>query len=737
MRPFGVKLRAWIECATAALLKNLLPRGKFRALPNLCSDFPMLTSLLLRRQFAVLWMALFLALSSVYHGASAQDYRLGPRDVLSVTVLRHPELSAEKIEVDPGGRIRLPFVGSIVAAGKTTGEVTAIVRNGLLKQLNDPTVTVTITQTRPQQVAVSGAVKTPGLLEIGQNWRISEAIAAAGGLATSPETATATFSRAGSPAISVNLANVLRNSGSSENRRLRAGDSLRIIENTVPIRVAGQVTAPGALEVPRGSSISDAIALAGGFTAGASRAVTVTRKNGASGVINLGPGNTNKTLVQPGDLIVISPSNDRVAVLGAVAKPGYIPLDVANPLQLAQALAEAGGLSARAAGSRAILTRANGETLPLDLFALTVLGDKSQNVRLQPGDVVTIPEASGVTVFGAVTRPGTYTLEAARAPRVTDAIIAAGGLSVPDAQAFIRIERAPQNTNNATGDASVVAALPLPPAPRTNAATPRRTFNDLLRENAERNGTALPSGLPPVGGSVGGASVGSSSPVVAPSRNGANATDANILNARVYDGDRVTVEVIAAVRVTVTGAVKTPGAFEVSPGTNLVDVLARAGSETSQASLENVTIRHANGSSEIVNVRAAAQLGAAAPPILLRDGDYVVVPRSKDLIYVVGGVKTSDYYAVPPSGFLTLGESLSLAGGPIAGAQLNKIEIIRSTPSGTERTKISLNSEKGAVPASDTPIRAGYVVFVPEATNKPSTLSNILAAISIFNPFRR
>lgn len=667
-------------------------------------------------------MALFLALFSVFSGARAQDYRLGPRDVLSVTVLRHPELSAERIEVDPGGRIRLPFVGPIVAAGKTTSEVTAIVSRGLRSQLNDPTVTVSILQTRPQQVSVSGAVKNPGLFEIGQNWRISEAIAAAGGLTASSETSTATFSRAGTPAVAVDLLNILRNTASNENRRLRAGDNLRIIENTVPIRVAGAVATPGALEVPRGTSIRDAIALAGGFAAGASRAVAVTRKSGARGVINLGPGSDNKTQVQPGDLIVISPSNDRIAVLGAVARPGYIPLDVANPLQLAQALAEAGGTAPRAALTRATLTRASGQTVPLDLYALTILGDKTQNVRLQPGDVVTVPEARGVTVFGAVTKPGTYTLEDAIAPRVTDALIAAGGLSVPAAQAFIRIERA----SRADVDAPAVAASNA----RPDAAMPRRTFNDLLRENAQRNGTTFTAGGDsPVGGTV--------SPVVAPSRNGSNATDSNLLSARVYDGDRITVEAIAAVRVTVSGEVITSGAFEVPPGTSLVDVIARAGGETSRANLQNVTIRHANGSSEVVNVRAASLLGAAAPPILLRDGDYVVVARSENLIYVVGGVKTSEYYSVPPTGTLTLGESLSLAGGTVPGAQLNKIAIIRSTPKGVQRTEVNLNQKKGEVLATNLPVRAGDVVFVPEASNKPSTLSQVLAAVSILNPFRR
>ena len=672
----------------------------------------------LRRSCALLWMLFFVAFAALYNGASAQDYRLGPRDVLSVTVLRHPELSADKIEVDPGGRIRLPFVGSIVASGKTTSEITALIRQGLARQLNNPTVTVAILQTRPQQVSVSGAVKTPGLFEIGPNWRISEAIAAAGGLTTSPETASATFSRNGSSAVAVNLANVLRNSGSSENRRLRAGDNLRIVENTVPVRVAGQVLAPGALEVPRGTSISDAIVLAGGFAPGASRAVTVTRKNGASGVVNLAPGNSNPTKVAPGDLIVVAASSDRAAILGAVAKPGYFALDAAKPLQLAQALADAGGLSPRAAGSRAILTRKNGQTVPIDLYALTVLGDESQNLRLQNGDVVTIPEARGVTVFGAVTKPGTYTLEAAAAPRVTDAIIAAGGLSVPASQAFIRIERAQNNASNAVTANAATSAVAASSAAQTSA--PKRTIGDLLRENAERNGTAI-------------SNVGAPATVAA--RNGANASDASVLNARVYDGDRITVEAIAPVRITVAGEVKTPGAFEVAPGTNLVDVLARAGGETSQASLENVTIRHANGSSEFVNVRDALLRGAAAPPINLRDGDYIVVARNGNLIYVVGGVKTSDYYAVPASGVVTLGESLSLAGGPVPGAQLSKIAIIRSTPNGVVRTDVNLNQKKGDVLAKDLPVRAGDVVYVPEANNNPSTFSKVTAALGALSVF--
>ena len=320
---------------------------------------------------------------------------------------------------------------------------------------------------------------------------------------------------------------------------------------------------------------------------------------------------------------------------------------------------------------------------------------------------------------------------------------------MPASQTFIRIERAGDNVarggtsgNVASSRAERVAIDA--PAPATNIApAPRRSLLDAMRDNAERSGTAAPVlGAPTFGTNADNSTLGTpnfgvpnATPVAARnglSRNGANGNDASVLNARVYDGDRVTVEAIAAIRVTVDGDVVKADAFEVPPGTNLVDVLARAGGQTSKANLENVSIRHANGTSEVVNVRDAVLFGAASPPIELRDGDYIVVGRSSKLIYVVGGVRNSDYYSVPPSGFLTLGESLSLAGGPAPGARLNKIAISRNTPSGVQHTEVDLNQKKGQILTADLPIRAGDVVYVPEANNSPSTLQKVANAIGAF-----
>ena len=659
-----------------------------------------------------LWALLVVALAWCGGSARAQEYRLGPQDVLSVTVLRHPELSADRLEVDPGGRIRLPFVGSLIVAGKTTSDVTEQIRNGLKKQLNAPTVTVTILQTRPQRVSVSGAVKNPGLLDIGTGWRISEAIAAAGGLTTSPDLASATFSRNGAAAVPVNLAEILRNGGSSENRRLRAGDSLRIVENTVPVRVAGQVKAPGSFDVPRGSSINDAIALAGGFAVGAAqRSVALTRKNGATRLVNLAPGASNNTKVEAGDLIVVAASNDRVTILGAVAKPGDLPLDAGAPLLLSQALVQAGGATEKAALTRATLRR-NGQIQPLDLYALTVGGDDSNNLVLQPGDVVTVPEARGVTVYGAVAKPGTYAVEAARAPRVADVIAAAGGLSAPPGEVRIRMDHA--------SVPAPVVTLNAPGANVAGAVAPKRTIGDLLAIQAGRAPGATAPTAPTIN-----------------AINSANGADANVLNARVYDGDLITVETLKPLSVTVRGEVTTGGALAIRDGETLVDALTRAGGPTGKASLSTISIRHADGTSERADIYDTYVKGTPATPIRLREGDDILVPESEALVYVMGAVQKSGYIAVPARGTLTIGDSLALAGGGVQYAKLSQIGLIRQTPQGVERRVINLNQKNGEKLNIQTPLRAGDVVYVPQGSPSRSTLDTILGSIGVVSLFRR
>lgn len=113
-------------------------------------------------------------------GGSA--YRIGPPDVLEISVFKVPELS-KSVQVADGGTINLPLVGEIPAAGKTAQEVEhdLTLRLGA-KYLQNPQVSVYVKEYNSQRVTIEGAVKKPGLYPIKGRATLLQLIATAEGL---------------------------------------------------------------------------------------------------------------------------------------------------------------------------------------------------------------------------------------------------------------------------------------------------------------------------------------------------------------------------------------------------------------------------------------------------------------------------------------------------------------------------------------------------------------------------
>jgi polysaccharide biosynthesis/export protein len=107
-------------------------------------------------------------------------YRLGPEDVIEVFVWKEPELTASAT-VRPDGRISMPLVGEIVAAGKTPGELQTEIARGLVDFVTEPVVTVIVKEVRSPQVSVLGEVRKPGRYRIAQSSTVLDAIAMGGG----------------------------------------------------------------------------------------------------------------------------------------------------------------------------------------------------------------------------------------------------------------------------------------------------------------------------------------------------------------------------------------------------------------------------------------------------------------------------------------------------------------------------------------------------------------------------
>lgn len=109
-------------------------------------------------------------------------YRIGAFDKLKIDVLGIPDMSKVEIQVDSGGRISFPLVGSLIANGKTPVELSAAIADGLSRYIRQPRVTVNVEEIVSQQITVDGAVQEPGQYPVAGRMTLMRAIARAKGL---------------------------------------------------------------------------------------------------------------------------------------------------------------------------------------------------------------------------------------------------------------------------------------------------------------------------------------------------------------------------------------------------------------------------------------------------------------------------------------------------------------------------------------------------------------------------
>jgi len=108
------------------------------------------------------------------------DYVIGPGDVLQITVWKNETLS-RVAPVRPDGKISMPLLHDISAAGLTAMQLRDKISKALSEFLPNPEVAVAVTEVRSMRVSVLGEVQKPGVLELRGSTTILEAIAMAGG----------------------------------------------------------------------------------------------------------------------------------------------------------------------------------------------------------------------------------------------------------------------------------------------------------------------------------------------------------------------------------------------------------------------------------------------------------------------------------------------------------------------------------------------------------------------------
>jgi polysaccharide export outer membrane protein len=111
------------------------------------------------------------------------SYVIGPEDVLDINVWKEPDMT-RVVPVRPDGKISLPLINDVQAAGSTPQQLATDVTNKLRKFLTEPQVTVIVTAINSQRVFVVGEVLRAGAFPLIPGMTVLQALASAGGFTT-------------------------------------------------------------------------------------------------------------------------------------------------------------------------------------------------------------------------------------------------------------------------------------------------------------------------------------------------------------------------------------------------------------------------------------------------------------------------------------------------------------------------------------------------------------------------
>jgi len=183
---------------------------------------------------SVLSFLLVLTSASALFGQTAERaessatplYVIQPNDLLKVFVWKQPDMSGPVL-VRPDGRISLPLVQDIQAAGRTPGELKQKIEESLKEFIEFPTVTVIVEAIQSYRVFVTGQVPKPGPIMVEKPISVLQAIALVGGLlpvARPAEIIIVRTTTEGSTLFRFNYPEVIKGERFNQNIILKTGD---------------------------------------------------------------------------------------------------------------------------------------------------------------------------------------------------------------------------------------------------------------------------------------------------------------------------------------------------------------------------------------------------------------------------------------------------------------------------------------------------------------------------------
>lgn len=159
----------------------------------------------------------------------AKSYIIGENDVLAIDVWKEKEISRQ-IPVRPDGKISLPLIGEIQAAGLTPLQLQDNIVQDLKAYIDNPEVTVIVDDPRSHQFNIVGQVARPGTYPLSESMTVLDAIAQAGGFRDFAKQTKIYVLRPSPGGIRVripfNYKKVIRGANLQENVPLKPGDTI-------------------------------------------------------------------------------------------------------------------------------------------------------------------------------------------------------------------------------------------------------------------------------------------------------------------------------------------------------------------------------------------------------------------------------------------------------------------------------------------------------------------------------
>ena len=156
------------------------------------------------------------------------EYVIGPEDVLGINFWRDTDMTGD-VTVRPDGRITLPLIGDITAAGLTPEQLKSEITKAASKLIEDPSVTVIVRAINSRKVFITGQVATPNAYPLTRDLTVMQLITLAGGLTEFADKKNITVLRTENGQQRVfkfNYSDVSKGKGLSQNIILKPGDTV-------------------------------------------------------------------------------------------------------------------------------------------------------------------------------------------------------------------------------------------------------------------------------------------------------------------------------------------------------------------------------------------------------------------------------------------------------------------------------------------------------------------------------